>query len=179
MQRILNFLTLFKRERRPGDLVYAVVSFVMALMLVPMLPSQAKFLDHGDFVAQPGFWPLVAVVMMVVFGAAQLVMTFTAPKLPGRWQEVWFWVRSLEYVFWFTMYVALVPMLGYLPSTVIFALLMVFRLGYRSRGAFAAAAGLGVLIVVIFKAGLGVHIPAGEIYQYLPPSLRTVFIVYL
>lgn len=179
MQRILSFLTLFRRERRPGDLVYAVASFVAALMLIAMLPSQVKFLDRGDLVAQPGFWPLVGVMMMVGFGAVQLAMTFAAPRLPGRWQEVWFWIRSLEYVAWFTLYVILVPVLGYLPSTVIFALIMVFRLGYRSPGAFAAAAGLGVLIVVIFKAGLGVHIPAGQIYQYLPTSLRTFFMVYL
>lgn len=179
MLRVLNFLALFKRERRPGDLVFALSFFLVALIALAVLPEQAKFLDKKSLVEQPGFWPTVGVLMMVVFGAFHLLSTYNAPRLFGRLKEVGMWARSLEYVVWFILYVSAVPYIGYLPSTLLFALLLVLRLGYRSGAALLSATVFAISVVLIFKAGLGVKLPAGELYQYLPDSIRSFAMVNL
>ncbi len=173
MQYVLNFLTLFRRERRPGDLVFALGFFVFALVVAAMLPSQAKFLGNKTLVAEPGFWPLVSVVMMVGFGALHLLATYNAPRLPGRARELEFWVRALEFVVWFAVYVYAVPKIGYLPATLVFAVVLALRLGYRSVFALGSAGMFAVTVVLVFKAGLGVKLPAGEIYRHLPDSIRS------
>ncbi|MBO6883769.1 MAG: hypothetical protein JJ869_09345 [Marivita sp.] len=56
---------------------------------------------------------------------------------------------------------------------------LTWRLGYRSRGALALAAIFAVAVTVTFKGFLGVNIPGGQIYELLPASVRTFFMVYL
>ena len=57
-----------QRERRAGDLVFATAFFVVALTVAALLPTQAQFLGNKSFVAEPGFWPLVGTILMVVCG---------------------------------------------------------------------------------------------------------------
>ncbi|MCB1356667.1 MAG: tripartite tricarboxylate transporter TctB family protein [Maritimibacter sp.] len=173
MKRVFTYLAMFRRERRPGDLVFAIGFFAVALAAAAVLPAQAAFLPDRMLVSQPGFWPAVGVAMMVVFGAAHLLSTVNAPRLPGRLREVMAWGRSLEFVAWFVVYVLIVPLIGYLPATLLFALLLGLRLGYRSPRGLLASALFAVAVVLVFRAGLGVRIPAGEIYQFLPPSIRS------
>ena len=179
MRYVFSYIKMFRRERRPGDLVFACGFLIVALALAVALPTQARFLGNKDLVAEPGFWPLVGVVMMVVFGAIHFVGTLNAPRLAGRGKEVILWLRSLEFVGWFFVYVMVVPVIGYLPASVIFALLLCLRLGYRSFAVLAIACIFAVAVVLVFKAGLGVRIPGGAIYQYLPEGLRTFFVVNL
>ena len=115
--------------------------------------------------------------MMVVFGAIHFVCTWNAPRLPGRLKEVIVWARSLEFVVWFIVYVTAVPVIGYLPATLLFALLLTFRAGYRSLQMLGAAAGLALVTVLVFKTGLGVKLPAGAVYQYLPDGIRSFVMV--
>lgn len=179
MNRVINFIAMFRRERRPGDLVFATGFFLIALAAALVLPDQAKFLPGKALVAQPGFWPSVGVGMMVVFGAAHLLSTWNAPRLPGRLREVLVWTRSLEFVAWFTVYVLIVPIVGYLPATVALALSLALRLGYRSRRALVSTVLFAVAVVLIFRAGLGVRIPAGALYEYLPDAIRPFALINL
>jgi hypothetical protein len=177
MKPILNFLKLFRRERRPGDLVFACGFLFVALCLAVSLPWQARFLGNKTFVSEPGFWPLIGVSLMVFFGLIHFISTWNAPRLSGRGREVLTWVKSAEYVVWFIAFVMVVPVVGYLPSALVFALLLCLRLGYRSAITLGAALIFAFVVVVVFKAGLGVKIPAGAAYEYLPDSIRTFFMV--
>lgn len=179
MKRVLNFLALFRRERRPGDLVFAFGFFLLACLMLVVLPAQAKFLPGKELVGQPGFWPSIGVGMMVLFGGVHLVSTYNAPRLPGRLREVMVWLRALEFVVWFIAYVLLVPRLGYLPATVLFAVILGVRLGYRSPRALLAAVLFALVVVLVFRAGLSVRLPAGALYQYLPDGLRNFAMIYL
>ena len=173
MKRVFNFLAVFRRERRPGDLVFAVGFFLIAVAAAVVLPAQAKFLPGKMLVSQPGFWPAVGVTMMVLFGAAHLLSTVNAPRLPGRMREVLTWGRSFEFVAWFVVYVLSVPVIGYLPATLILSLLLGARLGYRSPRGLLASALFAVAVVLVFRTGLGVRIPAGALYDYLPAAIRS------
>lgn len=178
MTRFTGLQDLFKRDRRPGDLVFAGVFFAGAVFLVTQLDSQAPWNARANTFTQPAFWPSVAVYAMAGFAALHLLSTLLSPRRPGRGREVLGWLRALEFGGWFLAYVALVPWLGYLPVTLVLAVLLGLRAGYRSRRMLAALCLAGGAIVVVFKGLLQVKIPGGAVYEYLPTTLRSIFLTY-
>jgi len=87
------------------------------------------------------------------------------------------WLRALEYLVWFMLYVYLTPIIGYLAATVLFLVSLTFRAGYRERRMTFAAVAVGFAIVLIFKSFLGVKIPGGAVYEPLPDALRSFMII--
>lgn len=177
MTRTQTFQDLFKRYRRPGDFIISLVSLLFALALLVALPSQTTWIESQGFYAQPAFWPRVAVWAMVVFSGLHFAGAMLSERIAGRGEEVLYWLRSIEYAGWFIAYVLIVPRIGYLPATLIFTALLVFRLGYREPRWFAAAALFSVVVVVLFKGFLQVKIPAGEVYSLLPPGKFRLFVM--
>ncbi len=169
---------LFKRYRRPGDLFYSCICLAFSLFLAVNLSSQTTWASNTKLFAQPAFWPYAAVIAMVLFSALHLLSALVSTKLDGRWQEVGFWLRSLEFAGWFMVYVIVVPQLGYLPTTILFAMLLTYRLGYRGLKYLGSAALFGTVVVVVFKSLLQVKVPGGALYEYLPTTLRSFFLTY-
>lgn len=179
MIRLKTFQELFRRDRRPGDLVFAVVFLAFSLFLLANLGDQAQWIDNTPTVAQPAFWPTVAVIGMVAFAGLHLIGSVVSPKIDGRLKELSFWLRSVEYVVYFLIYVWSVPIVGYLLSTILFSLFLTIRLGYRSGTAIGSSVLFAIAVVLIFRTGLQVKIPPGQIYEHLPTSIRTFAMVYL
>ncbi len=170
---------LFKRYRRPGDIVFALLFLAFAIFLFTQLGDQIKVTKRTKWFAQPGLWPTIAVYGMLFFGAMHCVSSILSPRIPGRWREVTFWLRSLEFVAYFLIYVLTVPWLGYLPSTVLFAVFLTIRCGSRSRTSIVMAVLFAVFVALMFRGFLQVKIPAGELYEFLPDSIRTFALTYL
>lgn len=168
---------LFKRYRRPGDLVFAAAFFAFSLFLLATVDGQVTW-GRGKVLAQPAVVPWIAVIAMVLFSGLHLISSLMSPKIEGRWAEVGFWLRGLEFVAWFMAYVWLVPRLGYLPATVIFATVLTWRLGYRHPRMLLAAAAFGMAVVLLFKTFLQVKVPGGALYDLLPGALRTFMLTY-
>lgn len=178
MSRVRTLQSLFKRYRRPGDIVFAWVVLVLSLFLLLQLFQQTEMRAGAKFAAQPRFWPAVSLVGMSFFALFHLLGSAWSERIEGRWAEVLLWVRSVEYAVWFIAYAAIVPYLGYLPTTLIVALLLTIRAGFRSRSILTAAALSAFLIVVLFKTLLQVKLPAGQIYESLPDGLRHIMLNY-
>ncbi len=178
MSRIKTLQDLFKRYRRPGDLVFAIFFLAFALFLLVNLDGQTDWVKRTKTVAQPAFWPTVAVYFMAGFAILHLIGSLVSPRIEGRWTEVKFWLRSFEFAIWFMVYVALVPRIGYLPASILFPAALAFRLGYRTPRHLLAASAAGVVIVVLFKSLLQVKVPGGAIYEYLPDALRAFMLTY-
>lgn len=173
---MMSFKTLqdmFKRYRRPGDLVFAVIFLVFSLGLLSQLGEQTVWKKGTKLFAQPAFWPAVSLVSMTLFAAFHLLGSAVSPRILGRLREVIFWARSLEFVGWFLAYVLLVPVLGYLLATILFTVSLAYRLGYQSPRWIAVSAATGFGIVVIFKTLLQVRVPGGAIYELMPTALRS------
>ncbi|WP_331460027.1 tripartite tricarboxylate transporter TctB family protein [Cochlodiniinecator piscidefendens] len=177
--RLKTFQELFKRDRRPGDLVFAWMFLFFCGFLLINLGGQVQWGMRGSLVAQPAFWPTISVVGMSFFAVMHLIGSLSSPRIPGRMKEFRFWLRSLEYVVYFLAYVSMVPIIGYLLGTLIFALFLTFRLGYRRPTAFCVTAVFAVAVVLIFRAGLRVKIPAGQIYEHLPDAIRSFAMINL
>lgn len=180
MSKVLTFQALFRRYRRPGDFFIALLSFLFALAMALNLPFETTWVKGTATVAQPAFWPTLAVGCMIVFSLLHLIGALVSERIPGRLQEVLQWIKGIEYALWFMVYVLLVPVFGYLLSTIAFTVTLTFRLGYRGWKWSAFAALFGVIVVVLFKSFLHVKVPGGAIYDLLPTgSIRNFFLIYL
>ncbi|MBV7396772.1 tripartite tricarboxylate transporter TctB family protein [Mameliella sediminis] len=180
MGRFQTFQDLFKRYRRPGDLVFASLFCLFAVFLLAMLPYETQWVKRTKLFAQPAFWPAVSVGAMALFGVLHLLGALVSERIPGRGAEVLAWLKSVEYALWFMAYVALVPVIGYLAASILFACVLAFRLGYRSARWQGAAVLFAVAVVVVFKGLLQVKIPAGMVYELLPSgAFRTFMMTYL
>jgi len=177
MSRVKTLQNLFKRYRRPGDLVFAVVVLIVSLFLLSQLYEETTYKAGGKLFAQPRFWPAVALIGMAGFAALHLLGSALSERIDGRWKEVLLWFSALEYAGWFIAYAALTPVAGYLPSTIIAAVLLTLRVGYRSGFAILSAIGAAVAIVLLFKTFLKVKLPAGQFYEALPDGLRQFMII--
>ena len=163
-------------QARAGGLAFQLVFLLFALFLLSQIGTETKSASGGNFAAQPRLWPAIGVGGMLLFGLAQTAATWRS-RAPGAIPEMFTWVRALEYLIWFMAYVAIVPAVGYLPSTVAFTVLLAVRQGYRTAAVLLSAAALGTAIVIIFKAGLSVRIPGGTLYEHLPGGLRSFMIL--
>ncbi|WP_425044564.1 tripartite tricarboxylate transporter TctB family protein [Primorskyibacter sp. S87] len=173
-----------ERERRfvgprRGQFIFALAFLALSALLLSQIGEQTRWMDKTKMFAQPRFWPAIGLGGMVVMGGLHLY------RLPWRhntrydWWETRKWARVLEFALWFMAYVILVPVLGYLPVTLIFVPALSWRMGYRSREMLWISAAFGVAVVLLFKAFLSVKIPGGIIYEILPGPLRSFFILYL
>ncbi|SEP80543.1 tripartite tricarboxylate transporter TctB family protein [Thalassovita taeanensis] len=163
--------------RRSGQLLFALGFVILSALLLSQITEQTKWAAKTKFFAQPRFWPAVSLAGMVLFGGLHLWRLPRRRYARADGQEARIWLASLEYALWFLAYVWLVPLAGYLPTTLVFMPLMVWRLGYRDRRMLWISAGLGFAIVVLFKSLLHVRIPGGAIYEYLPGAMRNFFIL--
>lgn len=164
-----------------AEIVFAVASFAVAMVLAVLWPWQTSWIDGQPWSRQPGLWPLIAVVGMLVFGAGELVACLIRNARNGGGDvpaELTLWARAVEYAVWFLVYVLATPWIGYLPATALFATLMALRLGYRGKLVLLAPlVALG--IVLVFKTGLSVRIPGGAIYEIFPQAVRNFLILHL
>lgn len=161
---------------------YAAVTWSLAALLLLMAPWQLQWQSGKSWAQQPGLFAMVGVVGMLVFGAfewAQLrrQTAHAAQAHPGP--ELKLWARGLEFALWFMVYVWGVPHVGYLPMTLLFALGLSQRLGYRSGRLRGVAIGVAVATVLIFKGALSVKVPAAAWYELLPEPLASFFIMNL
>ena len=179
MLRFQTLQQMFQRYRKPGDLVFAVLFIFFALFLLWNLTEETKWLNGKSLFAQPRFWPAVGVIGMVGFGVLHWIGSVSSPRIFGRGAEVWFWIRSLEYVAWFLAYVLSAPYVGFLPASIFFAVVLAMRAGYRAPRMLLAAAGTGLAIVLIFRTLLQVKIPGGALYEYLPDAIRLFMLSYM
>ena len=158
-------------------MLFAVAFLFLAALLLSQTPEQTRWVAKTSFFAQPRFWPAVGLITMVVLGGLHLA------RLPWRrfrradWIEARKWATALEFAAWFMGYVLAVPVVGYLPTTVVFVPLLARRLGYRSARMMLAGIVFAVATVVVFKSLLAVKIPGGMVYEYLPGAIRSFFIL--
>lgn len=111
---------------------------------------------------------------MVFFAALRLL----SARLPGRWAEVWDWIRSLEHAGWFMAYVFTVSQQGYLAAMMGVAVMLAVRAGYRDAKVLTGVVYTGVVTSLPFNTFLQVKITSGAIPEFLPTALRSFMLTY-
>ena len=162
---------------KPATLAFALLFVLASVVLLSQLGTQTIWSSGKQFSAQSRFWPSVGLIMMLGFGGLHLWQNRSAPGT-GSLGEVFLWLRGLEYVAWFIGYVFLVPILGYLPASILIAVALVLRLGLWSLRWVAWAILLAFGIVVVFRVLLRVNVPGGAVYHWLPSGLSNFMLTY-
>jgi len=168
--------------QRGLQLAFGATAFAVALLLLVLIPSQTTWLDGQPMTKQPSLWSVVSIGGMLLFGLFELLSSWRRFRRDGAGPmtgQVIYLVRAIEFAAWFMVYVFLVPYVGYLPTTLMFCLLLTLRVGYRSRKFLVASLLTGLITVLIFKSFLSVKIPGAAVYEYLPAALRNFMILYL
>ncbi len=168
----------FPLGRKPGELLFCAAFLIFAAALLAMIGWQTSWIAGKGLAAQPRLWPAISLGGMVLAGAILWARTRNVQRTPGRWREAATWLRSLEFVGWYVLYVMGIPVVGYLPATILFCVLLTLRLGYRSRMAMLSALGFALFVVLTFKTAFNVKIPGGALYELAPGGLRYILIRY-
>ncbi|MEZ5913250.1 MAG: hypothetical protein R3D84_14400 [Paracoccaceae bacterium] len=93
MIRLKTFQELFRRDRRPGDLVFAILFLGFCLFLLANLGEQAQWIDNADS-AQPAFGLTIAVTGTTSFAGLHLIgLPARIPRAAWRGD----FLRSAEY----------------------------------------------------------------------------------
>lgn len=162
-----------------GDLYFAAVFLAVAVLLLSQIGTETTWAKGTKIFAQPRFWPAVSLIGMAVFAAFYFLRSILNRRDGNVAEEIILWLKSVEYVLWFMAYVFLVPVLGYLFSTIAFFYALSLRTGYREKLIMVMAGVIAVVIVVIFKGFLSVKIPGGQLYELFPDAIRNFMILYL
>ncbi|NIZ13157.1 tripartite tricarboxylate transporter TctB family protein [Phaeobacter sp. HF9A] len=168
---------IFPEGRKPGEMLFSMLLLILAAALLAALPWQTTWISGKGLAAQPRFWPALSLGGVILFAILHKLMRHRVDRTPGRWSEGLNWIRSLEYIGWYMLYVATIPVIGYLFATVIFCTLLSLRVGYRGRMNVWAAL-FGLVVVLFFKSAMNVKIPGGAIYDYAPDGLRYILLRY-
>jgi len=160
-------------------LIFATVSvLLLALIGVATRTGQAS----GGWWTRPAFAPGVALAVLAVANLVTLwrdIADLRAnPATAEEWAEargkVLGWLRPLEFLTYYAAYIYAIQHLGYFPSTLIFVLGMLWRVGLTAPRWMLAGLGLSVFMIGVFRAGLGVWMPAPEFYDLFPDAIRLV-----
>lgn len=162
-----------------GQILFASILALFSAILSAFLWDQTVWKEGKDLFSQARFWPAVGVFGMLLFTSLHIWKLPRRKLVAADWTEGRKWLEVIEFAIWFLGYVWFVPIAGYLPVTILFALALTWRMGYRSPRMLWIAALLGIVVVVVFKGVLQVRIPGAAAYEYLPGAVRNFFILYL
>ena len=167
------------RTRTAGQVVFVIAALAGSVILLAQIGRQTTWIEDTAISAQPRFWPAAALILMTGALAAHYWRMVRRRPAKADWDEVRRWAEPLEYVVWFMVFVFAVPILGFLPMSLVFACALTWRLGYRTARMQLVALVFALAVVIVFKAILGVKIPGAVVYEYLPATLRSFFLQYL
>lgn len=167
----------FPEGRKRGEILFSALMTLFGGLLFAALPWRTSWIDNRGLAAQPRLWPALSLGGLIVFAALHFAIRIQATRTPGRWKEGLAWILSLEYIVYYMAYVWSIPLIGYLPATIAFCVLLAFHIGYRGKALWIAFA-FAWFVVLVFKTGFNVKIPSGAIYDYAPEATRYTLIRY-
>lgn len=166
-------------SQSPGRLIVAVFFLLFGAVGLALLPAHTGTSpgDEGWF-TQPWLMPGLTLTLLTV---AALIHTLRlwrdrrhAPAgNTGLAGELWMWLRAGEFFFWYVLYIWLLGVLGYGLSTFVFIAGLGIRVGLRRPRWILAAFVVTIAMTLLFRLGLKIWVPAADLYEILPPGIRT------
>lgn len=162
------------------SLLFAAISTGLLALIGVATRSNAR----GGWWTQPWLMPAIALGLLA---AANLITLWreladlranppdAAERAAGR-AALLGWARPLEFLACYGAYIYAMQHVGYLAATLGFILLLLWRAGLTAPRWLLAGLGLGAFMILVFRMGLGVWMPAPAIYDHLPDALRIAFI---
>jgi len=140
----------------------------------------------GKILKQPWVAPMLCLLVFVPAAAWNMHMSGVVHRWRRRFllptnvkYELHQWMRAIEFVAYFIAYTLIVPILGYLVSTISFGLFLTLRLGYRSKRWIGISLLSSFTIVLIFRTFLQIKTPVQIwLYDQLPVAAKSFMLSY-
>ena len=147
---------------------------------------EGRVTRFGRILKQPWVAPMLCLAILVPAALVNLRASWRETRWRKRFLlptsayfEVTKYVAALEYVAYFIGYTLLVPILGYLVSTLILGTYLTWRLGYRSPVWMLRGVLCSFAVVVAFRTFLQIKTPISIwLYDQFPPDLRVFMLTY-
>lgn len=161
--------------------IFAVISVGLLLALgIATRPGA----ENAHWWTRPALAPGVALLLLVLANLITLWRDFAdlranPAKVEERaeaWDKFTGWLRPLEFLGYYAAYVFSIQHLGYFASSLIFILGLLWRVGLTAPRWILAGVLAAVAMVGVFRIGLGVWMPAPELYDLFPDAVRTALI---
>lgn len=158
-------------------LIFAAVSLaLLALIGVATKHGQAS----GGWWTRPAFFPGVALGLLVVSNVITVWRDVadlradppTAAERAEARVRFLRWLQPFEFLAYYGAYIWFIQHIGYFPSTLAFVMLLLWRVGLTAPKWLLAGFGLSLFMIGVFRAGLGVWMPAPEFYDAFPDGVR-------
>ena len=184
---------LFEFKRVTGDLTLSIIFLILVSFLLISFNTESGWDGRelsqkrvGKILKQQWVGPLICMVILVpavIFNLYQSTIQLNINKrlrMPSRIKyELFQWLKSLEFIVYFLIYTNIITIFGYLISTVIFAIFLTTRLGYRSLKWILRSTIAAFIIVIIFRSILQIKTPVNIwLYKYLPQNFEVFMKIY-
>jgi cell division protein FtsW (lipid II flippase) len=141
---------------------------LVAIVLLLMIGHQTVPGDMGEAARSGGWWaepalaPGVALVLTIV--ASAIAFFYTRPEKIDWTSTVQTYGRILLIAGCMVATVALMKVLGFALSILVFAMVVAFIGGFRRLRLLAVAISTTVAMVLIFRVGFGIWFPRPELF---------------
>ena len=89
---------------RLAEWMFALCALGIGVLLATRVGAELSWQRGQALIRQPGFWPVLAIAGMVLFGLGHVWQLWRRPQTGTRlapWPEIGLWIRSVEFVLWF------------------------------------------------------------------------------
>lgn len=165
---------------------FYILVFLVSLGFLILLPDQVEYMDGEGWYLQPALGPAIGLGTMLIFSFAYISrVLFKVLRIP---LSVW-----LEYIIdivsqsrvpiltsgLFYLYLHTVGVIGFFFSTFLFISTLVFLTRLGSRFWLAMSFLASVLIILVFRVGIGLWMDDVWLYDQLPSALSEFCNMYL
>ena len=184
---------LFAFKRGRGDLIFSLLMLAFVAFLLWNFNTESGWDNRkipqkrvGKILKQSWVGPMICMAILVPAALINVWQSYkkwqrdTRQLVPNRIRyELVQWLRSLEFIVYFLGYTFVITYFGYLLSTVVFALFLTYRLGYRGWRWAGKTLATALAIVLLFRTILQIKTPINIwLYDQLPLSLENFMKVY-
>jgi len=151
-----------------------------------IVEMEGRVTRFGRILKQSWVAPMLCLLILVPAALWNLRASFKVHRWRRRFMlptsarfELAKYAAALEFVLYFIGYVLLVPVLGYLISTLITGTYLTWRLGYRSITWLLRGLLCSFITVVVFRTFLQIKTPVSIwLYDQLPTAIRAFMLTY-
>lgn len=172
------------RANRLESLALTILFTVISSGLLAMIGLATRSNARGGWWTQPWLMPAIALGMLALANLITLWREVsdlrtnppsTQEKVEG-WEALLGWLRPLEYLAYYAAYIYAIQHAGYFLSTLAFVMFLLWRAGLTTPRWMLAGLGLALFMIGVFRIGLGVWMPAPELYDLFPDTIRNILI---
>ena len=166
---------------KPGTGIFYGFMFLVGvglLLLVPIATTPGP--ETQGWWTQPAFMPRLSLLLIALTATYLCFRHFRTLRAEGTGAtvqsglstELIQWLRPLEFFVYYIGYIWLLDLIGYFLSSLLFILVLSWRVGLRSRKWMLAGFLFAIALVAMFRWSLGVWVPQAELYGLFSKDIR-------